>query len=1499
MGLRPRTARRLALAGAIVFLIVLAAAVAFTLPKFQNRRQLESFQREGMLAHEEGRHGVAVQLLGRHLRGMGDRPVDPAIRLAFARSRAELEVSGGGHLPAAITVYRLYLQDAPEDRLATVELLQLYVKVGQWIEARELAGRLRPSNLDSTSADDVVVLRQEVIARLGINTSDPVIEQIEDRLLAQEPLPFVDFWRAYTRALTVNNHARADSVFSLYRESDPSSLGVRALAAVIGSEGLPLDDAARALADVIGLDAQTGQSTEDVAFEDDELTRALASLVINSWRQEPLLFGILDRAIKSSNDADLARQLVRRRYWAGLGDDVISQPTTTPNGRIIADVLGYAAMVKMDRGEADSIQPILDQISSVTDDFRATGWSLLLQARQHMEAGKLIEARVSASKAIEAYPFEPTFRFVLGDIHDRMGRLTEASDAWAQASELAGPGVWTAPQRQRVLSLLRANRSTEAGAAARELVATVRASGSRRTAIEAAILQAQVNARLAVVGQLEIEAARESMRFARGFKDAVTGPLRVESMLQLASFEATIGNFESARAELREALQEELTEQQSASAEEIDLAFGLGVLSSAGEITLDPPPQTPSVAIRTILVYVDASGSEAEQANRIRESMEFLAQRITSADTGTRSAWLRADAIVKSQFGHETADTAWKLLVAAAPDDVEILTEAMESIPLVYDRGFVESGITRVVELTATQGRTLPSRLRLVRARSIFGREPTLQSRDEALIIVRGVVVTEPENVTARTILGNILRHPRPPGVPEAAWSERDNLAAAVEQFRAASRLVGGRAAIGYLLEAASMSYRAGNESLTRQVLSELVAQSRITPIARGVLARDLAKFGDFQTSSRIIEEMFAEDRELAEMADDADKPELGLFLAQLYLGSNENVRAVAVLDRIIESDPVLTRTQLGDVVSRFMQAGRTDRADQVLGNVARFGLAPQDADRVRAQQAVLAGDLSGAAEVLTRIVEANRNDASAWVALVDVMFRSGDSDGATSRVEEALQLHPDNQDLLFWRQMVSGNLAEALMMRASDGPQSRSVRLAVERVEAYESKKLSLDRDARLSELRSLRGSFSGNAPVLKYVFRERSELGDDPAALADDAIADHRRFVDDEELLRFAAFASLRGARYDDAMRLATRLRGLTRGSTIESDLIFAQAAQAAGNHAGVVDRLASAIDAAIADPTKVEHRQVIILYSTSAIQTGGETGIRNRLEQVARTSSEFRSQIWIPLAATSVSPAQRAEAWMRAAEQMGLVGMEVLAIEAWLALSERFPDRAEQFTANATRIALPHVAVFPDDLGAVAIAGLASQRRAEALPFETASESFAQAEEFFVRASNIQPENPNFLFTAALCADAAGRPGPAEQYYRTLMNGFAGNDLFTAAIRNNLAGLLTRENPSPARLSEALLLANQAVGFDNIAAFFGTRGWIHLAQAAHGPAESDFRRAAELDSSSAEGWLGLAAVYKQSGREVAEWTAALDRARALSGSGGLARELSTKARMYGLDK
>lgn len=1486
MGLRPRTARRLALAGGIVFILVTGVVVAVTLPKFQNRRQIEAFERNGLTAHEAGRHAEAVQLLGRHIRGMGERPVEPETRLAFARSRAELEVADGGHLTAAIGVYREYLRERGEDRKASEELLELFIKTGQWVEARELSSRLRPAELGSARESDRRVLRNEALARFAINRNDPMIARIEDRLLELPSPEFADVWRAYTRAIGNEDLERAESLVARFEQGAPDSLGLAVVKAIVGVDGLSIEDAAAELARVLALDPITGASTGEVTLDDDELVRAML-LLFESWRQESLVIGVLRKAVAHSNDPDFGRMLARRLYWSGQGGEIAGLPRKTASGRPVVDIDGYAALHRLDTEPGRGVDELLAAVAAVTDDFRAQGWKRAIEARLHSAAGKLVDARTSATQAVERYPFEPTLRLILGDIHEQTGRFAEASESWQLATQLAGAGVWVTPEARRIQALIRNGRFAEAGLAADALMEVQRQSGLRRTVIESLLLQLQVRAQLAVVFQLDPAKAQESLTVARSLQNVGDESLTIDTLLAAAAMEGTLRNLDGARRDLAALVERPMSPSQMGRANEIDLAFGLDFFGAAQESVLRETTD-PAAALRNLLAYI-AVANPSDRPQRVDEVISFLGRAVSAATADQRAAWLRTDAVVRDQIGHPSAVQAWRAALAADPENIELLTSAVESESMITDRQFVEDTINRIVQLTGSQGRTLPSRLRLARARAIFGTVPTRQTRDEALVIVRAIVVSEPENVNARTVLGNMLQFACPPQVPAPNRFERD-LAGAVDQYLAAAQLVGGPASLGYLLTAARLSSEAGNEARARQILSDLVIRARTSPMPRSILARELARLSDTQASARFLEELFT-------TAPAAERVDLGLFLTQAYIATNSTQRAVALLDQIVAGGGSMSRAQLTELVARYEQVGRSDRAQALLSDLSRFGLSPADAERMRAEQAIQARNFASAVSILTALAQSQPDDPSIWLTLIDAQFRTGDVAGAESSVEQALSRHPDHPDLTFWKQMVGGDPAAAVLGRFEGSNQAQGMRLAIERVRAYDSAKEGMSREARLTELGVLRDAFAANAAVQKYVLRERAELGDAPASMASDAIAAHRRFPQDEELLRFAAILSLQAGRHDDAMRFATSLRSLTLGPTTEADLIFSQAAQAVGNFQAIVDRLSTTIDRAISNPDDPQQLAVIYLYSTGMLRTGGEAGIRSRLEPLARRSAEFRANVWIPLAAGEVQQAVQAESWLRTAEQAGARGLEPQLVEGWIALSNRFPNRAQEFATNAVRLVLPQVAAMPDDFGLVLASARALQRQGETQDRSSASEVFAQAEEFFVRAGAMQPENPNHLFNAALCADAAGRPGAAERFYRRLLVDFSGNDLFTAAVRNNLAGVISRSDPTPERLREAQGLANDAIAFQRIGAFFGTRGWIRLALGDLANAEADFREIIQDDPAAVEGWLGLAAVASRAGDRPGDVEQAAGRLRSLISSTPLSGELQVKAEMYGV--
>lgn len=184
------------------------------------------------------------------------------------------------------------------------------------------------------------------------------------------------------------------------------------------------------------------------------------------------------------------------------------------------------------------------------------------------------------------------------------------------------------------------------------------------------------------------------------------------------------------------------------------------------------------------------------------------------------------------------------------------------------------------------------------------------------------------------------------------------------------------------------------------------------------------------------------------------------------------------------------------------------------------------------------------------------------------------------------------------------------------------------------------------------------------------------------------------------------------------------------------------------------------------------------------------------------------------------------------------------------------------------------------------------------EASHETYRQAETLHIRAAQLDSNNLVHMFSAAICADRAGRSFEAERYYRTLLEDSRTEGLFRAAIRNNLAGILTRSNPTSERLQEAMSLIEQAIAFDELGPFFSTKGWIMIGLARHDEAVSAFRRAAELDRSSYEIAAGLAAAQAKAGHEPTAVQETLTQARELARDARPNPQLRARLAEVGID-
>ena len=997
----------------------------------------------------------------------------------------------------------------------------------------------------------------------------------------------------------------------------------------------------------------------------------------------------------------------------------------------------------------------------------------------------------------------------------------------------------------------------------------------------------QTDALLARAGVIDPDRASRSLAVARAMRDELSGDERTRFGLIIASLEGGVGNQEAARAELSEAISGDPDAQLMSDAFSVDRAFDLGVISELTTRELPERVGDPQLALSTALNHVNISDDSRDQ--RVDEAVQMIERSASEGAPDQQPSWLRVKAVFLDAVGDERASEAWRRAIEADPSNVALRTEAIESNALGYDADFVRDNINKIVELTATQGRTLPSRLRLARAKSIFGREPTRQKRDEAIAIVRSVVVAEPQSVAARTMLANMLQFPCPPVLTGADRFTPD-LAGAVEQYEAAARLIPGPESVAYLFKAADLQIMAGNETQARRLLLDVFAKAQGDLPSQRRVAMELGRLGDSQTALRLLTDMFAG-------AQGAMRVELGLQLAQIAIASNDRSRAQTVLRDVMAAES-LTTAQLVELSQRLRKIGLSQDADRVLADAERYGIGPQEALLARAEAAVGSGQIDAAVGFLERSIEQVPDDRYVWLVLIRVLVEDGRLEEASARADRAIERFADDDDFRYWKQIAMGDPAAAVRIMTARPETDAGLKIAIERVESYDRRRDSLTRDQRLAELQNLAESFPSYPAVVKFSLRERIELGEDPSRLADAALAASRRLVGDEDILRMAAEATFRAGRYGDSLRVASDWRGRTRGSPMQPDLYVAQALQETSDHQGALARLEPYLEAALRSPDERVNQTLLLLYGRSALQILNETAVRSRLEPAARHSESFRSTVWLELASGYVLQAPAAADWLRAAEQMGMTGSDVALARAWMVLAQRFPQRSRDFAMNAVAISASAIDSQSETLARVDTAARAHLIWADALEGSEATDAFVQAEALFIRAAQLDPNQPEYLLLAARAASQAGLPANAERHYRDVISHPEAGGLLLAAAQNNLANLLSMTNPSRPRLEEALDLANEAVRFSNHASFYGTRGWILMGLNRPSEAAADFQEAANIDPDSVEAWAGLSVARSATGASKEEVNQAMNRARQnAAASGPITNELRERLTAAGV--
>ncbi len=1461
MGIRPKTARRLALIGALAGIVVVGGGAVLTVPGWQRARQIESFKRNGLEAHRDGNHQEAVRMLNRHTSAVGEENVEPVVLLSLARSQAESEARRDNHFNVAITRYLAYLRLEPDDLAARRELLSTYVKAQRWGEAVDLAERINAFAAPS-DATEFQAARDEWNARRRLDPEDERLLALEEMLLTAGAPSFKDAWAIYNfRARLSGDVYQPFGSMRRYAEASPGSPGARIVEIIEPpAPDSELGDAeqrelfGRSVEDIkafLGLDGDAG-TPGLVALDEEGLAQAVAG-ILDSVALPAFAAEVLSQSLSGEQASENRDQLARRLYWLGAYEPLAAIDVPDGDEARSIDTLGYQALAANREQDEERTNALQRELESVSFSYKAKSWLDALAADRALMEGDLPAARAAAKSAVERYETEPTFRLLYANAHSRMGFVSEALAQWDAATRAAGSIPWDEPVANRVLALFQDDRRQEARALLREFFVQDRFAGSfalRRLSLRidsTMFLQGLISVPEAVNAAARGEAIHVEVSRVMG-----EGVDLADIDLSLARIYGRLGENEEATRVLSRVIASPHAARYFADVRRIDERFGLGLAAAGGQPALPESIQDPVAAFQIALTYCESvgrSGAPGFEA-RVDESAAWLGAMAGSAPEDDRAAWLFARARFIEATRPEDASPLWRAAMEADPENLELLREVVWAQELGSDLSFVDQAIEQIRQLTLSQGRTLPAYLRLARAKAIIGDRPNRAQRDQALGIIRSVVAAEPQNTRARNMLGNLLAAESAPIHTEPEDRFDADIDGAIDQFQSIAAAIPGNGAAPYYIRIMELADRAGDSDRSQRAVRDLLETVRADAETMRAIAGSMRNAGEGDTAARLIESYFIE-------AAGPERVLSGLVLAETYTVLRRDDDAKRVLSELAVSAG-FDAAQLSDLAIRLQQNGMTDQVESLFENARRGGMDAGIINAARAELLARFAPIDEALAGLDTIARADPGNPEVWRVLVRTLIEAQRLEIAKDRIDEALAANPGDRTLELYEARLSGDL-DVLVGRTLADLEAfggrRDSQVALEAIRDFELRRESLDRDQALDELRSLTDRFSRLGAAVSYTLTERDALGEDMSTLVADATSAARSFPDQPSILRVATKASIAMGEHESGAEFALAWRALAEGSRREPDLYAAEAFQSMGLDDRAIALTEPYVADAIENPREPLNQAALTLHGSSMMRAGRGSEVRALFAPPASIDPGFRATVWVRLGSRWSIDEEMAFDWLDAAEGWGSEGIELVIAQGWADAARRFEARRVEMLTRALRMAERAQERDRSDLEAVMTR--AGVLRALGI-VDLGSEGGwnRRAEEAYLEADRIAPENLNFLFQAARSAEDDGRHPDAERHYRSMLQRPNCTGDFAAGVRNNAAMAIVRQLESdPGRLADAAGFIGAAIETRSSPAFLSTRGWVRYLSGDLDGAAGDFRARVQSDPGNAASWAGLA--------------------------------------------
>lgn len=1452
MALKPRTFRRVVLLGSLATLVLLVAFTYFVIRPWQAQRKLDSMRVDGLAAAQAGDHVEATKLLGRYI-NRTENP-EPELYLAFSRSRIKFQTSDGGYVRSAIQNYRSYLREVPGDAQASKELLPLFNMAGMFLEAKALALTLRTELNDSS----IEVLREELHALQELGQDEDLLDQLFVMSVEHPDAQFVDLFEFVERRRGQGRLDDAQAMVSSRMESAGDDFDNKLIAfwldidsdTRLDSDTTAVEGLLAELCSVLGLDPDAKQWREEPSFLTAE-SALFATRLLNVFHRPDLSLTVQIASARMIKDYASLVWSARRLYWTQDHESLMGLSVADADGNSVADVLGYQILAAIKDEDTSAESALKARLDEVVLDFRAKAWANSLKAQDELNQGRAVEARPIAKRAIEMYPGEPYFLMLMGDIHASTGRINDASKEWSQANEVANRSIgvvgWIEPSIRLINAYAQAGRLIEAIDYVNEL--TVIAPGSPITVD----LWLRSNATLARSKDLDPAQIQAILNyyydvfhtgFSTEFQDLVSP--------QTATLHASIEQDDEARAILIKAISASPERNMMIQLLDVDQRFDLGVAQQANIDTRSIAISSPSSALRYAFnVYA--------QTQDIDLGLAIIEDGSRDAAAEDAYQWDLSRAKYLDAYNDPRAIEQWTRMREQKPDDIELLYLIAESKSFGDQIDIVSEVIDRIVEKTSTSGKSLPSRLRLAKASAIFHSNENRSTRQQAIEIVRAVVANEQENINARNMLGRLLSF-KPSPTLESKDSFQPDLGGAVEQFVTISRQLDGRSAQNYLLESIDLSIEDTDENSARQYLREFDTRfpndyERLPEIARR-----------FEILNDPDEAVSIYNRILRNSDDTSEVIDAGLSLVNIYTAQGRRQFIQGLLEEL-GSEPQMNADQLFRLALLHAKNGHTDDGAQLAQSGERYGLNQADSMMVYARYAQAYISDEEYERVLNQLIELDPGNEDAWLRLVAFFVGNSRFEEAQEFVQRAMIEFPRNDELQTWSLLAQGEPDSASRIFGSSDDEDLVE--AASRVDAFEAARGNVQVGELISMLVSMLDDFPDSPPVQRYALSELNQYEPDPERIAFYADRAGRRMPGDDLVMQIAANAYLRAGNPVGAREIAQLWRANAIGSPKMADIADARAMIQLENYQGAAMLLSHYIDNALKSPMSASNAQALHWYSHARLLSGEDPRVTaDRIQPLLEEDNELSRQVWLNLAIGSVPTHEESARWL------GVVSAHVTADQtaeignAWLMVMERFNAWLPQYAQAALGIFESIVQINPENpeyLGSLARAHAAMSRSVDdqaqrAVHLKRAMELMDQADE-------LDPNNLFYLVQYASYANAAGELSSAEAKYRALLDRNLSPSPFAASIMNNLAMVIERQSSDSDKLNEALELCVSAIAIQDTPSYWGTRGWIELALTQLDSAEESFKHAVDLNSTTLEGWVGLAIVQHRLGESRTE--------------------------------